>query len=229
MYYSTFSLGLHDGFQIFRRTVPLGLPPTPNSQTGGTPAIGRLPPRITKRLPRLLPANRSRRLPATALLQRRCGSAADCHLNSAFAVPERVELGSNSRGGGKRTARRKVSKGKNRGFFPLVHLFWYFSRCMTRKVHIKPFCCPFLSLSRERDRKSATKGENPRFSPLETAFLFCAHFRSAKMFTRCQVGTSSVTRNGVGATPVAVNLLGCNRTLIAKRLARLPSADHLPP
>jgi len=57
-------------------------------------------------------------------------------------------------------------------------------------------------------QKSATKGENPRFSPLETAFLICAHFRSAKMSTRCQVGTSSYTRNGVGATPVAVNLLG---------------------
>ena len=83
------------------------------------------------------------------------------------------------------------------------------------------FICTFLSTSREKYQKSATKGKDPRSSPLETSPLICAHFRSAKMSTRCQVGTSSVTRNGVGATPVAVNLLGCNRTLIAKRLARL--------
>jgi len=39
-------------------------------------------------------------------------------------------------------------------------------------------------------------------------------------------GTSPVTRNGVGATPAAVNLLGGNRTLITKRVARLLSADR---
>jgi len=123
------------------------------------------------------------------------------------------ELGSDSRGGGKRTARKIVSKGRNRGFLPLVHLFWYFSRCMTRKVHIKPFCCPFLSLSRERDRKSATKGENPRFSPLETSPLFCAHFRSrenvyalsSRHFVRHPQRGRSDTRRGqlVGLRPKA--------------------------
>ena len=41
-------------------------------------------PHITKRLPRLLPSDRSGRLPATALLQRRCGYLADYRLNSAL-------------------------------------------------------------------------------------------------------------------------------------------------
>ena len=44
--------------------------------------------------------------------------------------------------------------------------------------------------------------------------------------SRCQVGTSPRTRNGVGATPVAVNPSGCNRTLIAKQLAQLPPSNH---
>ena len=47
--------------------------------------------------------------------------------------------------------------------------------------------------------------------------------------SRCQVGTSPVTRNGVGATPVAVTPSGCNRALIAKRVARLPPSDYNPP
>ena len=72
-----------------RRGQPAGWQPEAVSQTVGMIALGR-PPRlaIAKRLPHLLPANQSGRLPATALLQRRCGSVANHQRNSAFAVPE---------------------------------------------------------------------------------------------------------------------------------------------
>ena len=43
-----------------------------------------------------------------------------------------------------------------------------------KKVYNHTSYCTFLPVAGERCPKSATKGENPRFSPLETAFLFCA-------------------------------------------------------
>ena len=162
------------------------------------------------------------------------------------------ELGSDSRGGGKRTVRRKVSKGKNRGFFPLVHLFWYFSRCITRKVHPKQVYCPFLSVAREKGEKSATKGKDPRSSPLETSPLFCAcsplprscraqrgrvrHIAlSSRRFVRHPQRGRSDTRRGqpVGWQPKANSQRGgtialgrAPRLAITKRLPRLLLSDQ---
>ncbi len=76
------------------------LQPNPNSQTVGT---------ITS-------ANRFGRLTATALLQRRCGYLANYPLNSAFAVPERVELGADSRGEASALQGKGFLKGKTVGF-----------------------------------------------------------------------------------------------------------------
>ena len=100
-----------------RRGQPVGLQPNAISQTVGTIALGR-PPRlaITKRLPRLLLSDRSRRLPATVLLQRRCGSAADYRLNSAFAVPERVSSAQTREGEASAPRGKGFLKGKTVGF-----------------------------------------------------------------------------------------------------------------
>ena len=184
--------------------------PAPNSQKVATPATVRPISAIARDGVAPTPLRLGGKLPTE---QRICRTRAS-------------ELGSDSRGGGKRTARKIVSKGRNRGFLPLVHLFWYFSRCMTRKVHTKPPYCPFLSLSRERDRKSATKGKDPRSSPLETSPLICAHFRSREnvyaLSSRCfvpypQRGRSD-TRRGqpVGWQPEVICLTG----------GRIATANH---
>ena len=133
-----------------RRGQPVGWRPEANSQTVGTIALGRPPTPITTRLPHQLLADRSGRVPATALLQRRCGYLADYRLNSAFAVPERVELGSDSRGGGKRTLRKMDTQGRNRGFLPwaapLLVLF-------SRRGEKSPYKPTLLSLSLPVERK----------------------------------------------------------------------------
>ena len=146
---------------------------------------------ITKRLPRLLPADRSGRLPATALLQRRCGYLADYQLNSAFAVPERVELGSDSRGGGKRTLRKMDTQGRNRGFLPWAELFWYFSLDVERKVHIKPPLLPFSLRGERKGRKERHQREGPTVLPFGN---LTPHQRSFSLPRKCLRAVKSALR-----------------------------------
>ena len=92
-----------------------------------------------------------------------------------------------------------------------------------------PLIVPFSPWREKRAKRAPPKVKTHGFHLWKPLSFSALIFAPAKMFTRYQVGTSPHTRNGVGATPVAVNPLGCNRTLIAKRLARLPPSDHNPP
>ena len=122
-------------------------------------------------------------------------------------------------------------------------LFWYFSLGTERKVHTKPLYCTFLPVAGERCPKSATKGKDPRSSPLGTPPLICAHFRSrenvyalsSRRFVRHPQRGRSDTRRGQpagwqpSANSLTVGMIATvrpQRLAITKRLPRLLPANR---
>ena len=111
------------------------------------------------------------------------------------------------------------------GFFLWCISFGTFLVAQREKYIPKPFIAPFSPWREKGAQRAPPKGRThgpPLWKPHPSSARaclsrVCAERNAVECGTsRCQVGASSVARNGVGATPVAVNLRSGDPRLIAK-------------
>ena len=180
---------------------------------------GRPPPPITKRLPRLLPSDRSGRLTASAALRRGCGRKTKCRLNSAMCRT-RPRCARRKRGRGRHAQMRsEVSKGEDRGSFPLVApLLVLFSR-HGEKSTFQGFSLPLSLRGERKGRKEAPpKEETHGFFLGYPSSLACAclplaslsrahslgYGQCAVTLAVCQIAATALEQRRRGQSPRSV-------------------------